>query len=101
MTDKESLIEVAEKFNLSPLTQQPIEHIDGTPDNEYPLRILRAYRENCNCRWMFGTWDDEKNEYVEPKDTIHSLMNQYQRERAELLDEAIRALEAYYNGKKT
>lgn len=101
MTDKESLIETAEKFNIAPLTQQPVIHINSKPDNEYVLRILRAYRTNCDCRWVFGKWDEKKNEYVEPKDTIYSVMNQYQRERAELLDEAIRALEAYYNGKET
>ncbi|HEC39936.1 hypothetical protein LCGC14_0224470 [marine sediment metagenome] len=101
MTDKESLIETAEKFNLSPLTQEPVLHIDSTPDKEYTLRILRTYRANCNCRWTTGTWDDEKNEYAEKKDTIYAIMNQHQRERAELLDEAIKVLEAYYNRKKT
>jgi len=44
-----------ETFKLPDITQQPIEHVDGTPDNLYPLRILRAYRENCNCMWSEST----------------------------------------------
>ncbi len=38
-------------MDLPPLTQQPIEYVDGTPDLDYPLRILRAYRVNCDARW--------------------------------------------------
>jgi len=36
-------------MKLPELTQQPILHIDGTPDEDYPLRILRAYRRR-DCR---------------------------------------------------
>ena len=43
------------KSILPPLTQEAIHHVDGTPNEEYPLRILRAYRENCNYRWEDNT----------------------------------------------
>jgi hypothetical protein len=40
------------KDELPTVTQEVILGIDGTPDREYPLRILRVYRENCNCKWI-------------------------------------------------
>jgi len=36
---------------LPPITQEPIIHVDMTPNNDLPARILRAYLENCNCKW--------------------------------------------------
>lgn len=30
---------------------EPIIGIDATPDAEYPLRILRAHRENCHVQY--------------------------------------------------
>jgi hypothetical protein len=62
--------------------QQPVLHIDATPDDGYPLRILEAYRENCNMRWVTGS--DGKCE-----DPFYELMNQLQEERAKILDSAI------------
>jgi hypothetical protein len=73
--------------DMPPLTQQPIIHVDGTPDAEYPLRILRAYRENCNCRFV---------DSAEGKETVNPLirmMNEHCERRAAILDEAIRVLE--------
>ena len=67
---------------LTDVTQQPIIHIDGTPDNGYVLRILVAYRENCNCRWVS---EPEPNALVD-------LMNEHCEQRARLLDEAIEKL---------
>ena len=64
-------------------TQQPIFHIDGTPDNEYVLRILRAYRKNCDCRWSS----------TKPSDFI-DIMNSLCEQRATLLDKAIAILES-------
>lgn len=29
------------------LTQEPLQHVDGTPDIEYPIRILRAHRQKA------------------------------------------------------
>ena len=71
---------------LPPLTQQPVLNIDGTPDEGYPLRILRAYRENCNCRW---TTDTEGN----CENIVFHQMNEDNRERAAILDRAIAVLE--------
>ena len=67
---------------IPPLTQQPIIQVDGTPDEDYPLRILRAYREDCNCRW-------ESNE----SNPLIDIMNQHCDQRAEILDRAIALLE--------
>lgn len=67
---------------LPDLTQEPIRHINATPDKEYPLRILKAYRENCNCRWA-GDLDNP----------LIKTMNEMNDERAKLLDNAIEILE--------
>lgn len=75
------------EIELPPLTQQPIIGIDGTPDKDYPLRILRAYRENCNVRWNAST---DKGSDTNP---VYELMNEHQQRRAKLLDQAIAILE--------
>ena len=70
------------------MTQQPIEYVNGTPDEGYPLRILRAYRENCNCMWS-----ESSTEKV--LDPLLQLMNETQAKRAEILDRAIAILESH------
>jgi len=67
---------------LPKISQQPIIHVDATPDEEYPLRILRAYRENCNCKWV----SDTENPVIEQ-------MNKDCHQRAVILDAAITLLE--------
>lgn len=74
------------ELNLPPLTQQPIMHVDGSPDAGYPLRILRAYRANCDSRYE-GSGDEGARIFCE-------TMNDHQRQRAEILDKAIATLEA-------
>lgn len=69
------------------LTQQPMLYIDGTPDDGYALRILRAYREECNCRWTDTT------EGTETENPMLKMMNENCAQRAELLDKAISILE--------
>jgi len=76
---------VTAKLDLPPLTQQPMQHVDGTPDVAYPLRILQAYRANCDVCWVVEGLD-------EATAGIYDMMNRHQRERAALLDDAIRAL---------
>lgn len=71
---------------LPPVTQQPILHIDGTPDSGYVMRILRAYRENCNSMWATSTDGSECD------NPLLQMMNEMQVKRAELLDEAIKKL---------
>jgi len=69
------------------LTQQPIQHIDATPDEDYALRILRAYRENCNVMWSVSSDKDLENPLFE-------MMNQHNIDRAKILDKAIELLQA-------
>ena len=63
-------------------TQQGIMVVDATPNEGYPLRILRAYRENCNVKWV-----------AEPPSTLVDMMNADCDKRAEILDRAIAILE--------
>jgi len=69
------------------LSQQPILTIDSTPDKEYVLRILKAYRENCNCKFCSNTDGD-----VSELNPVFALMNEHNDERAKLLDDAIRVV---------
>uniref|UniRef100_A0A6M3L3B3 Uncharacterized protein n=1 Tax=viral metagenome TaxID=1070528 RepID=A0A6M3L3B3_9ZZZZ len=70
------------KSKLPDLTQQPIKFVDATPDEEYPLRILQAYREDCNCKWSSDT-----------ENALIRMMNEMCDKRAEILDRAIEILE--------
>ena len=72
--------------NLPELTQQPILYVDGTPDKGYPLRILEAYRQECDCKWA-DTTDGEETE-----NPLLKMMNEHCEKRAEILDRAIKLL---------
>ena len=61
-------------------------HVDMTPDEELPLRILQAYRDNCNTRW-------EVHGLPEDKSRIYDMMNDHCEQRAGILDRAIALLE--------
>ncbi|MCK4624026.1 MAG: hypothetical protein KAV00_01855 [Phycisphaerae bacterium] len=69
-----------------PLTQQPILHVDGTPNAGYPLRILEAYRARCDCKWEVEGLDDDIK-------LVYGMMNEHQDQRAAILDDAIATLE--------
>jgi len=71
-----------EPVKLPPITQQPLLHVDGTPNTHYPLRILRAYRDNCDCRWVTDNLPEGSRQ-------LHEAMNEHQEQRARLLDKAI------------
>ena len=73
-------------MDIPPLTQEPIKHVDATPDEGYALRILRAYRENCNCRWEYIGDSKTSKELIE-------AINHACEERGRILDEAIAILE--------
>ena len=75
-------------MKLPEVIQQPILYVDGTPDEGYVLRILLAYRENCNCRWVSTI--DETEEAESP---LLKLMNEHCEQRARLLNRAIAILE--------
>jgi hypothetical protein len=72
---------------LPELTQQPVLFLDGTPDKDYPLRILRAYRQQCDCRWTSSV------DGSEPENPLLMLMNEHCEQRAKILDRAIAILE--------
>ena len=84
MEKKEEIIPGAK---LIPETEGFI-HIDATPDNNYPLRILRAYRERCNT-----FWSDSSDPNREPDNPLCKAMNEHQRQRAIILNKAIKILE--------
>lgn len=56
--------------------------IDATPDGNYALRILRAYRYDCDLRWE-----------GQPETEFIRLMNELQDKRTEELDRAIETLQ--------
>lgn len=72
---------------MNKIIREPIINVDATPDIEYPIRILKAYRENCNCVWTDNTIGEE------PANPIYRQMNEDCRKRVAILDKAIRILE--------
>ena len=64
---------------------EPLLHVDATPDKNYALRILQAYRENCNCKY-------EVHGLSKGETKLWDLMNELQDKRAKFLDEAINKL---------
>jgi len=83
---------VRTKSRLPELTKQPILHIDGTPNEGYVLRILQAYRDDCDYQWA------ESTDRAEPTNLLLKMMNEHCEQRAELLDEAIAILERAADG---
>lgn len=76
------------KMKIPKLTRQPIKYVDATPDNNYPLRILEAYRQDCDCRWA------EDTDGGKVKNPLLKQMNADCEKRAEILDKAIQKLRA-------
>jgi len=60
-------------------------HIDATPNEHYPLRILRAYRADCNGRWA-------DTSYGHAGGPLTIALNEMQDRRAAILDKAIAVL---------
>mgnify|MGYP001602384736 CR=1 FL=1 len=73
---------------IPPVTREPILHVDATPGEDYPLRILRAYRANCDVRWARTARGE-----ADPTDPLLAMMNRAQVARAAILDRAIATLE--------
>ena len=71
---------------LPPMTETPKLYVDATPDKEYPLRILKAYRQDCDCKWASDT------DGTLPDNPILKMMNEHNDQRAKYLDKAIRIL---------
>ena len=74
------------RTKLPALTQQPVINVAATPDADYPLRILRAYRQNCDSMWASNSDGSVNSPLLE-------MMNEDNRKRAAILDKAIRTLE--------
>ncbi len=68
--------------------KQDILNIDATPDESYPLRILKVYRALCDARFS-STTDADKGE----PSALIVQMNKWQEQRAALLDKAIEILQ--------
>lgn len=66
------------------LTRQPVLYVDATPDSGLPLRILRAHRENCACKFV-----------ADPPSPLITMMNELNDQRAVILDRAIAILEEH------
>jgi len=64
-------------------------NIDATPNEDYPLRILKTYRDLCDTRCSSIT--DFFNDMKEDNPII-VMMNKNQEQRAKILDKAINIL---------
>jgi hypothetical protein len=60
--------------------------IDATPDTQYALRILKAYRKRCDETWVVAGLPKERS-------LLYDAMNAHQEQRAKELDRAIALLE--------
>jgi len=69
-------------------------HIDATPDADYPLRILRTYRADCDLRWEESTVIGAAH----ADSPLTKALNELQDQRAVLLDAAIAVLAAARGG---
>jgi hypothetical protein len=80
-------------FRLPPLTHRPTYSVDATPDEDYPLRILRAYLRDCETRWIVEGLSEEAK-------LVFDVQNEHQVQRAQILTKAIQILEEHSDGLK-
>ena len=66
---------------------EPMIEIDATPNIDYPLRILRAYRDRCDLLWSSSSLGITENS------PLMKMLNDAQKKRAKFLDMAIEILE--------
>jgi len=78
-----SLAHVQDKMNKTSLGT--VKYVDLTPDDELPIRILEAYRNDCNTRW-------ETHGLKPNQSLLYDAMNEHQKQRAVILDKAISRL---------
>lgn len=75
-----------EELEMDARNRVVFKHVDVTPNDDLPLRILRAYRQDCNYAW--ATTADGM-----PSDSpLVKALNELQEQRAAILDKAIAAL---------
>jgi hypothetical protein len=70
-------------MDLPPLSDKPILHIDMTPNEDLPIRILETYLQNAKVKWQ--------PTYPNP---VLEKMNEDQDKRIEILTRAIAKLQA-------
>lgn len=58
--------------------------VNATPDDEYPLRILQAHRDDCDIKFA--------SDGSESRDMLAKMMNEHQKQRAVILDKALEKL---------
>jgi len=75
------------ELKLPKLTKLPIFSVDATPDDDYPIRILKAYLLNTQCKWIV-------HGLPESDSIIYDMMNETQDKRRVILEKAISKLEA-------
>lgn len=62
--------------------------VNATPDDEYPIRILQAHRDDCDIKWATSSDGKDVN------NTIAKIMNENNDKRAVILDRALEKLRA-------
>lgn len=65
--------------------------IDSTPNEDFPIRILQAYRQDCDCKYQVSGLPAERTRFWE-------MMNEWQDQRAKILDQSISVLESVKTG---
>ena len=63
--------------------RETVRFIDATPDESYPIRILKAYRDACDEVWT------DNSAGREPSNPVCRLMAEAQKRRAAILDKAL------------
>lgn len=72
-------------MRLPVVTQDPIEHVDCAPDENYPVRILQAYLQRAQVKWVVEGLSAGEIRVCEE-------MNKAQDKRAQILSRAITTL---------
>jgi hypothetical protein len=67
------------------------QYIDGTPDGQFALRILKFFRARCNEKWIVEDVDEKAR-------AIYDAMNEHQDLRAKELNKAISILSKEQGG---
>ena len=71
---------------MKKLTKQERIFVDATPDGNYALRILQAYRNDCDIEWSDNTAG------LKISNPMLVELNRLQKERANELDKAMKKL---------
>jgi hypothetical protein len=84
-------------MSIPEIVNRPLFSIDMTPDSSLPIRILQAYRAECDSRWSISGLSPTQS-------AVYDAINLHQEQRAVILDGAILALmdarDAQEEGKK-